>query len=432
MALTSSEKKVIYIGLIITVFMFLIIVVWGILVKVDTFIVAPGKVVIKSYKKPIEYRKVSTVSKLFVREGDYVRKGDPLVELENIDYSTDLSVLNRQYYSLLAKRDRLLAEIKLKPFVSFSKELISWNNERLKKEILNSEEKAFRTRRKALEDELKVINKKLAVINSQIEGNQKVLTEKKMLLQFYAEQIKKNKKLVQQGLIPDNDLINFEKLYKSTKSDVISLESQIKNLQKQIDQLEAEKEKTISSYKKRAYDELEDVLLRLREVKPKIKKASHYVTTTLLKAPVSGQIIGLQVHSPGEVIEPGKPIMFVVPKEDKFFVSARIRPQDIDRVKVGQKADIHFSVFLSLTVSSVDGKVAYVSSDTLTDPRTKKEYYEAHIVLTPKGEKELEKYKISLISGMPAVSYIHAEKVTPLEYMIQPLILLMKGAFRAN
>ena len=432
MALTSSEKRVIAAGLAVTILMFTIIVVWGMLVKVDTFVVAPGKVVIKSYKKPIEYQKVSTVSKIFVKEGDFVEKGQPLIELENIDYSTDLSVLERQYYSLLAKRDRLLAEVYLKPQISFSKELLSWENGSLKREIIASEEKAFLTRKRALEDEINVVNRKLAVIRTKIEGTRNVLKEKQELLAFYREQIKKNRDLVEQGLTEDNELVNFEKLYKSTKADITSLESQIKDLQKQIEQLKAEKEKAISNYQKGAYNELEDVMLKLREIKPKINKASHYVKKTLLTAPVAGQVIGLKVHSSGEVVEPGNPIMFVVPKKDEFFILAKIEPKDRDRVKPGQKVDIQFSSYLTLTVGAIEGEVKYISSDTLANQKEKKEYYEAHIILTPKGKKELEKYKVKLVAGMPAVSYIHAEKVTPFEYMIQPLILLMKGAFRAS
>ena len=123
--------------------------------------------------------------------------------------------------------------------------------------------------------------------------------------------------------------------------------------------------------------------------------------------------------------------MYIVPEEREMFINARINPKDRDKVHKDQLVDIRFPSFLSIAANSVEGKVTYVSSDTLFDRNLRTEYYEVHIALTSKGKEEIKKYGFQLVAGMPAVGYIRAEKVTPIEYMLQPLIILLKSAFRA-
>ncbi len=105
-----DEKKYIWIGLIVIGLIFGGIVIWAFTAKIDTVVPAPGKVVVKTYKKPIEYKEWGTVTGIFVKEGDYVEKGDILIELEKLQQDTDYKVLKSNYYNLLAQRDRLLSE----------------------------------------------------------------------------------------------------------------------------------------------------------------------------------------------------------------------------------------------------------------------------------------------------------------------------------
>ena len=194
-----------------------------------------------------------------------------------------------------------------------------------------------------------------------------------------------------------------------------------------------QKELKLETYQSEVAQELEQVQSKLCEIRPKVKYAKERVRKTVITSPVSGQVIGLKVYSKGEVVRPGDTLMYVVPKEEEIFILAKIFPQDRDKVHVGQYVDLHFPSFLSIAANVVEGQVTYVSDDTLKDESYRKgEYYEAHIALTQKGKEQLMKYGFSLIPGMPAIAYIRAEKLTPIEYILQPVIILVKSAFRAN
>lgn len=107
-----DDRKYILIGSLIIALIFLFIVIWGFLVKIDTYVIAPGKVIVSTFKKPIQYPEWARVSKIFVKDGEFVKKGDPLIELEKFKEKAEYQVSMRNYYFLLAQRDRLLSEKK--------------------------------------------------------------------------------------------------------------------------------------------------------------------------------------------------------------------------------------------------------------------------------------------------------------------------------
>jgi epimerase transport system membrane fusion protein len=429
--MTSEEKKYVYIGLLLSIIMAIVVIGWGLFVKIDTFVVAPGKIVVKSFKKPVEYDRLSTVNRVFIKEGDFVNKGDKLLELVNIDYLTDLKTLKNKYYSLLARKDRILSLLSGYKNIQFSEEFRK-SSFPDKEKVMLEETKAFNLFNKALKSKLEVIDKKILSLKAKLNNVEAVKREKINLLNFYESEIKKEQKLVDLKLTSDERLRDLEAKVKQLSIDVENLNGQKEIILKDIEKAYSEKKEIVSSAKKQLEDSLNQISLELKQLKPKLKRINFYVQRTILKAPIDGQVIGLKVHSQGQVIKPGEPIMFIVPKKDEFFVISKIMPKDRDKVFVGQSVDLHIEAFPSATVGSISGTVTYVSDDTLIDEFTKREYYKVIIVFNKKGKEEIQNYGINVVAGMPTVAYIHAEKVTPIEYLLQPLILMLKGAFRAS
>ena len=427
----KDEKFYIVSGLIISLFLFLVIVVWGMLVKIDTYVIAPGKLVIKDYKKPVQYNRIADISKIFVKEGDFVEKNQPLLEIENTDKETDYRAVEKSYYALMAKRDRIISELHNYRKPVFSKAFLQLPNEYLKQYYQKLEIKIFYDDKNYLQSITNLYEKKEQTLKEKILALEKALERKKEYLDYIKHQIAIEKKLITQGLTDNNRLLDLQIREKQAIYDITSIKGQIYQVEKQLFTINAEYNSKIREFRDKLSKILENTNFELGKLKEKLVKYKFYVRKTLIRAPVSGQVIGLTVHSVGEVIKPGETIMFIVPKEETMFINARVRPKDIDKVHVGQLVDIRFPSFLSIAANSVEGKITYVSSDTLFDRRLRREYYEIHISLTSKGIEQIRKYNFQLIPGMPAIAYIKAEKVTPLEYMLQPLIILLKSAFRA-
>ena len=112
--LDLNDRKYIIFGIFVVFLIFGVLLVWALTAKIDTVVIANGKVVLKSYKKPIEYKEWGAVTKVFVKEGDMVNKGEPLIELEKLEQDTNYKVIKAEYITLIANRDRLISEKNLK------------------------------------------------------------------------------------------------------------------------------------------------------------------------------------------------------------------------------------------------------------------------------------------------------------------------------
>ncbi|RKQ60617.1 epimerase transport system membrane fusion protein [Thermovibrio guaymasensis] len=428
-----GENKYILLGLFTIGIAFTVVVVWGFFSKIETYVIAPGKVVIETFKKPVQYKEWGNVSRVFVKEGDFVEEGEPLIELEKLEQRTNYSVLNAEYYNLLGKRDRLISEKKGLSKILFSKEFLNLKDSKLKEKVRKVQEELFKKRRDELNQQISVLKEKIAQTEARIKGLNEILYVKINLLNSYRNEIEEQRYLVEKGLVNNYRLLDLERDRDRVISEIEDIKTQIKQLNAQVSEYKKQISLQLKSYKSKVTQELEEVLSKLDEIRPKLKYATERVRKTVIKAPCSGQVIGLKVYSKGEVVKPGDILMYIVPKKESIFIMAKVFPKDRDKVHVGQMVDLQFPSFLSIAATSVEGKVSYISDDTLPDEKDRRlEYYEAHIVLTEKGKKQLRDNGFILVPGMPAVAYIKAERLSPIEYLIQPLIILIKSAFRAS
>ncbi|ADY73957.1 type I secretion membrane fusion protein, HlyD family [Desulfurobacterium thermolithotrophum DSM 11699] len=427
-----DDKKYITFGSLVVFLIFGLLIGWAALAKIDTVVVAPGKVVVKSYKKPVQHKDWGTVTRIFVKEGDFVKKGDPLLELEKLEQDTNYKVLESNYYNLLAERDRLLSEKKGLNHIAFSSEFLQFKNKKLKEQIIRTQRELFFKRKRKLQSELAVLSERENQAKEQLKGLKSVLKIKENLLNSYIKEIKEQEELVKEKLVSKIRLLDLMKEKERLEAEIKDIKSKIPQVLSQIEELNHQKTLQIENYQNEVASKLDEVLSKLSELKPKVIYAKEKVKKTIITANTSGQVLGLKIHAKGEVVKPGDTLMYIVPKKDEIFILAKVLPQDRDRVSKGQLVDLHFPAFLSIAANIVEGKVTYVATDTLFDQATRHDYYETHIVLTDKGKEQLKKYGFNLVPGMPAVAYIKVEKVTPLEYVLQPVLMLVKTAFKAN
>jgi len=430
--LDLNESKYIYFGLFIVFSILGVLVFWALTAKIDTVVVAQGKVTIKSYKKPVQHKDWGTVTQIYVHEGDYVKKGETLIELEKIEQSANLEISKSEYYSLLAQRDRLISEKRGYNKIIFSKEFLSLDDENLKRELINSQNDLFNKRVSTLRSELSVLEEKKRQLEEEIKGLKELRQLKYSLMKQYLRRLKRVRELVNLGLESIEKQNELEEKIKYTEAEIKDIDNRINQDHLQIVEIEKQKNLKIKEYKQDVSSNLEKVLAQLSQVKPKFKLSKEKIKKSLIKAPISGQVIGLKIFSKGQVVQPGDILMYIVPKKDELFIQVKIDPKDRDKVRENQFVDLHFPSFVSIGANIVEGKVIYVAKDTLFDENMKQEYYESHIQITKKGWEQLKKYNFEIIPGMPVVAYIKVEKITPFEYIMQPILIMIKSAFTSN
>ena len=182
-------------------------------------------------------------------------------------------------------------------------------------------------------------------------------------------------------------------------------------------------------------DASSEVAKEMRETEGKIGEyverkvaAADQLKRTDIRAPQTGTVFQSTVHTVGGVIPAGEPIMLIVPDAEKLAVEARVSPQDIDKVQVGQTAVLRFSAFDTRTTPEIFGKVTRVSADTTTDQRTGLSYYTIRIALERDQTARLGNVK--LVPGMPVDAFVQTGERTVISYLMKPLSDQIVKAFR--
>ncbi len=425
----KTEFNYINYGLVIISIFLLFILFFGIFVKIDTYVIAEGFVSLNNSKAFISYKEWGILEKLLVKEGDEVKKGQLLAIIKNLKAQTDYLAYKKQYYYLLGIKNKLSSEINLRSKIILDKEFMKLKDNALKKKVLSFIEKSFKSDMNVLETQIKLLNKQIFQISKNIENKKKMLKEKLTLKKFYEKIIKNEQKLLNNKLGNIESLNNYKIQYLSLLAQIQDLQGQIDYDRNQVKQLKIEKKRVIETFINDKINKLQNILNQLTTIKEQMIYYRNEVLYTKIKAPINGQIINITVHHPGEVVKPGEPFIEISPNIGQYKFWVYILPKDRSKVYKGQKVNIHLIGFTGLKGISIEAKVSFITDDIINIPHSNKKYYKALLTLTPEGIRHLKKYKIKLVSGMPIMAYIIAEKVTPLEYMLQPIFQLIKNSF---
>ncbi len=425
----KTEFNYINYGLIIISLLLLLILFFGTFIKINTYVVAEGYVSLNNSKAFISYKEWGILEKLLVKEGDEVKKGQLLAIVKNLKAQTTYLAYKKQYYYLLGLKSKLSSEINLHSRLILDKDFMKLKDNVLKKKILSFIEKSFKSDMNVLKTQIKLLDKQISQILKNVESKEKVLKENLALKKFYEKIIKNEQKLLNSKLGNIESLNNYKIQYLSLLAQIQDLQGQINYYKNQIKQLRIEKKKVIETFINDKINKLQNILNQLVTIKEQMIYYKNEVLYTKIKSPINGQIINITIHHPGEVIKPGEPFIEITPNSGQYKFWVYISPKDRAKVHKGQKADIHLIGYTGLKGISIEAIVSVITKDVIKIPHTNKEYYKALLTLSPEGVKHLKKYRIKLVSGIPIVAYIVTEKVTPLEYMLQPVLQIIKNSF---
>ena len=181
-------------------------------------------------------------------------------------------------------------------------------------------------------------------------------------------------------------------------------------------------------YTQNVVDELRKVQAQLSEVEEQNKTIADKMARIVIRSPESGRVHALAVHTEGGVIQPGTPLMQIVPDGDRLVIEAQVQPQDIDKVRQGLTAAIRFPAFDAKSTPRLSGTVSTISAAELTSNQGKT-YFTARIEI-PAAELKRIGAMHKLVPGMPAEVFIETASRSILSYFIKPLVDAMARSFR--
>ncbi|NIA67454.1 HlyD family type I secretion periplasmic adaptor subunit [Pelagibius litoralis] len=404
---------------------------WAATAELSSAVIASGKVTVDSNRKSLQHMEGGIVSQILVRNGDAVRKDELLLRLDETRARASLSILQAKLDENRANEARLRAERNDTETITFPDDLMARASIPQLGDSLRGQQSLFAARRETLKGEIEIHRERIVQVGEQIHGLTAQQNAKARQIDLIGEELNGLKKLLAKGFAEKNKVLALEREAARLGGERGEHIAEIAAAKTAISQAELE----ILQLRK---DTREAVEVELRQVRTEIFDlrervlASQFVLDHLeVRAPEDGIIVGLAVHAPGQVVQPGATILELVPVDDELIVEARVQPFDIDNLSLGLPADVIFTAFPQRTTPKLQGTVAYFSADRFEDERSGEAYYLARIAISEQEAARLGKDQI-LRPGMPADVMIKTGARTALDYLVQPLTESVTRAWREN
>jgi HlyD family secretion protein len=388
---------------------------WAATTKISGALIAPGTVVVDSNIKKVQHPTGGVVGQLLVHDGDRVKAGDLLVRLDDTVMRANLAIVTKTLTELSARKARLEAERDGAETVKFPDDLMPHADEPDVARVLTGEQRLFDLRRSARIGQKAQLRERINQSNEEIVG-------------LSAQKTAGVRELYQKNLVPLTRLSSLEREATRLGGERGQLAAAIAQAKGKIAELQLQMIQIDQDLSSEVAKEMREIDAKIGEFVERKISAEDQLKRTDIRSPQNGTVFQSAVHTVGGVIPAGEPIMFIVPNADKLTVEARVNPQDIDKVTLGQTATLRFSAFNIRTTPEILGTVSRVSADTTTDQRLNQNYYTIRIAMTP--EQILRLGDVKLVPGMPVEAYVQTGERTVISYLMKPLTDQINRAFR--
>jgi membrane fusion protein, adhesin transport system len=398
-------------------------IVWSALMELDVVSTASGEVAPSTNVKTVQHLEGGIVAGILVHEGDLVSQGQPLVELEAISSGADVGELEVRIDALAVEIARLEAEIGDAEAPAFPPEMAERRPDMVAKAT-----RMFETRRQRMQSQVRAQQEAIEQRQHEIREVQSRRANAERSLELIDEQIAISEKLLQRDLTNRMLHLNLLKEQADLRSRIDESRSAVPRLQAAAAEARSNLSSIRASFREEAEKELDEALRNSRELTERLAKYRDSLARTVLRAPVDGVVKTLHVVTTGGVIQPGEPVVDIVPRGDRLIVDAQLPTQDIGYVQAGQPVKVSLASADAARFGNLAGTVLNVSPDTLTT-EDGVPYYKVRIT-TPRDYFEDGNLRYNLFPGMQVVCAIQTGSRTVLEYILDPLIGRMDDALR--
>jgi len=401
---------------------------WAAFAPLESAAVTRGVISVETQRKTIQHLEGGIVGEIRVRDGDEVAADQILVVLEDTQTRATLELLQGRQRAARSLEARLTAERDHLTAIAFPAELGD-SADATVDELKRAQINIFNGRRRSIAGQTAIMEQRIKQIEEEISGLEGQTAAQAEQLALTNDEIASNQKLVAEGLSSRTRLLELQR----ELAEVTGLRSQnvaaIARAHQSIDEARLQITELTTNFINAAVQELGIVQNELLDLTEQIRAAQDVLRRTVIRAPMAGTVVGLQVHTVGGVVTPGQTLLDVVPKGDRLVVEAFVDPNDIDVVHVGLPAQVRLTALTQRNLAPLEGHVTRVSADRLVDERTGAAYFLARVELDD-GSTELNGER--LYPGMQAEVMIVTGERTTLDYLSRPIVDSLNRAFREN
>jgi protease secretion system membrane fusion protein len=393
---------------------------WATFAPLDKGVPLSGSVMVATNRKAVQHQTGGIVDDILVKEGDVVKAGQVLVKMNDVQVKAQAEVTRAQLITARAVEARLIAERDNKAEIDFPPFLLSATGDTRVSSNIALQKQLFISRQSALKHELAALDENIAGLSVQLRNLESSRASKQQQLKFLKEQLENMRELAQDGYVPRNRVLELEGTHAQLMSDIFADTGNIGRTQRQISEFNLRRVQRLEEYQKEVRQQLTDIQREAESLDSRLLAQDFELANVLVKAPVDGVVVGINIFTRGGVIAPGFNMMDIVPTEDLLVIEGQVPVHLIDKVHAGLDVDFIFTAFNQNKIPRIPGFVTHVSADRLTEEKTGNPYYQLKAKVKPEGMKLLAEFQIR--AGMPVEIFVKTGERSLMNYMLKPFL----------
>lgn len=403
---------------------------WATQAPLAAAVVSQGSFIATGRNKIVQHLEGGIIEQIFVAEGDMVEAGQVLVRLDETSALGKERELFLRQVRLEVAQARFNSEYKQENTLKFPPHLEKLRADLEVATMMENQSLGFTVSMQGLKNDIGLLERSIEALGIRSSGYQSQLEATQIQVAILAEELADKQTLLDRGLVRRTDVNTVRRAIAEAEGQVGRLSAEISEISEVRDRYTAQIEQTLGEHRDKALDELQVVEAELDGIREQVRTAQEVLNRVDITAPVSGTIVRLYYHTAGGVVESGKAIVEILPSAEPLIIEAQVPRTNIDSVKIGLHATIRLSALNQRTTPVLEGKVFYVSADTITDQNStaQQEVYLTRISIEP--QELLRVPGFSPTPGMPAEIMIQTDERTFVQYLMKPILDSMSRAFR--
>jgi adhesin transport system membrane fusion protein len=414
-ALIEDAPRVVRLTIWAIIAFFVFLMLWANFAVIDEVTKGDGKAIPSSKIQKIQNLEGGIVAELFVKEGQIVEAGTPLIRLDDTRFASNVGETEADRLSMLLRVERLSAEVDDRP-LNFPEDVLKAVPGQAK-----SEESLYISRRQQLHDEIGGLQEQLIQRQQELREFTSKQAQYRQQLGFQRQEISMSEPLVAQGAVSPVEVLRLRRAEAETRGQLDATTLAIPRAESAIKEVQRKVDETRGKFRSEALTQLNEARTDLNKAQATGKALEDRVSRTLVTSPVRGIVNKLLVNTIGGVIQPGSDLVEIVPLDDTLLVEAKIRPQDIAFLHPGQEATVKFTAYDYTIYGGLKAKLEQIGADTITDEDKKTTYYIIKL-RTDRSHLGTDEKPLLIIPGMVASVDIITGKKTVLSYLLKPII----------
>ena len=402
---------------------------WALLAPLNSAVLGQAILVVETNRRDVQHLEGGIIREIHVRDGVEVNAGDRLITIDPTRALAALQIVRGQMDGNLVLLARLRAEMTRADRIEVDPSLQRRSEtDRDLRDVITGQQQIFVARRASLEGQVAVLRQRIVQIESQIVGQEAQERARVRQIGFIQQELDGVNELLRGGFAPRTRALALSRELARMQGEQGEYLSTVARSRQQIGEAHLQILQTERTFQEEVTRALQDTQNTLREQQERLVANQDIVRHMVIRAPVSGTVVGLNVFTDGGVVAPGRTLMQIVPHGDSLIIEAQIAAQDVEVLHEGQQAVIRFPALPQRTLPMLTGHVLHVSADRFTDERTGMPYFRVRV--TPDATSLAKIAERRLVAGMPAEVTIATGQRTAASYLIEPLMDSIRKAMR--